>query len=135
MIPQAVECPCCGAVIDVRTYRKFVQCPYCGIRTPFDGFEYENIDWRSSMYAHVKLWMDCPACRSGNMYLGPSGKVWHCPDCGYRISRTRKNTCVFWFCDDCETFLNVQDGFTTKNKTWTCTECGYNNEVTRGNII
>lgn len=74
MIPQAVECPCCGAVIDVRTYRKFVQCPYCGIRTPFDGFEYENIDWRSSMYAHVKLWMDCPACRSGNMYLGPSGK-------------------------------------------------------------
>ena len=74
MVPATVSCQYCGSSIDVRTYRKFVLCPYCGIRTPFEGFEYQDIDWRSSMYAHVKLWMDCPTCRSKNMYLGPSGK-------------------------------------------------------------
>jgi len=135
MVPTKVSCKYCGSIIDVRTYRKFVLCPYCGIRTPFEGFEYQEIDWDSSMYSHVKLWMDCPACRSKNMYLGPSGRMWKCPDCGYQISRLKKNTGVFWFCDDCEAFLNVQDGFTTKDKTWKCTECGHVSGVTRRDII
>ena len=77
MVPATVSCKYCGSNIEVRTYRKFVLCPYCGIRTPFEGFEYQEIDWDSSMYSHVKLWMDCPAvariCTLG--HLGGCGSA------------------------------------------------------------
>ena len=135
MVPKHIPCPQCGAEAEIRTYRSFIKCKYCGSHIPFDGFEFRDIDWDSSMYSGVKLWMDCPACRSPNMFLGPSGRVWKCPDCGYTLSRFQKNTGVFWFCDCCETFLNVQPGFTTKKKTWICTECGFNNNVTKENIL
>lgn len=128
-------CSKCGGSSEIRTFRRFVVCPFCDTRSPFPGFRYHHINWRSSMYARVKLWMDCPACHSPNMYLGPSGRRWRCPDCGYTISRFRKNTSVFWFCDDCGTFMNVQDGFTTKTGKWTCTECRFENDVSRDNII
>ena len=129
-----VRCAYCGTDSEVSTYRSFVNCPHCGQTTPFPGFEYKNIDWNSSMYSGVKLWMDCPSCRSRNMYLGPSRRMWKCPDCGYAISRFKKLTSVFWFCDSCESFLNVQEGFTAKHKTWKCSECGYTNSVTRKDI-
>lgn len=135
MIPDNITCESCGSHIEISTYRKFVQCPYCGKRTPFKGFDYQTIDWKSSMYANVKYWMDCPACRSSNMYLGPSKRAWKCPDCGYTISRIKKYFGVFWFCDECEAYLNVQDGFTTKGKTWKCSECGFVNDVTKKNIL
>lgn len=135
MAPVTQYCQNCGSGTEIRAYRKFVLCPYCGTREPFIGFPYQKIDWRSSMYDHVKLWMDCPACRSANMYLGPSGRMWKCPDCGYTISKWKKNMGIFWFCDDCEAFLNVQEGFTTKHKSWKCTECGYVSDVSRSNII
>ena len=135
MIPKTIPCPNCGAETEIRTYRTFTKCKFCGGRIPFDGFEYRDIDWDSSMYAGVKLWMDCPACRSPNMFLGPAGRIWKCPDCGYALSRVQKNAGVFWFCDSCETYLNVQPGFTTKKKTWTCTECGHKNDVTGQNIL
>ncbi len=135
MIPETICCTSCGSSIEINTYRKFVQCPYCGERMDFGGFEYRDIDWKSSMYAGVKYWMDCPACRSHNMYLGSSKRAWKCPDCGYTISRMKKLFGVFWFCDECEAYLNVQNGFTTKGKTWKCTECGFVSDVTRKNII
>ena len=135
MMKYNMQCRSCGSTVNVDTYRKFVVCPYCKSRTVFPGFLYQDIDWSSSMYADVKLWMDCPACRSPNMYLGSSGKKWKCPDCGYMISRRHKYTDVFWFCDECESFLNVQEGFTEKESRWVCSECGFSNDVTKENII
>ena len=130
-----MTCKNCGNKMEISTYREFTVCPYCSTRTPFPGFSYKQIDWKSSMYASVKHWMDCPACRSPNAFLGPEGKKWKCPDCGYTISDKEKNKSVFWFCDSCETFLNIQKGFTTKTGKWTCIECKYENDVTDGNII
>ena len=52
-----------------------------------------------------------------------------------RMTAEEKETAVFWFCDDCETFLNIQDGFSTDSGTWVCTECGYDNNVTEENIL
>ena len=69
------------------------------------------------------------------MYLGTAGRIWKCPDCGYKISNHEKNSTVFWFCDECETYLNIQRDFTVKNGKWKCTECGSLNDVTKGNII
>ncbi len=130
-----VRCRKCGGSFDVRTYREFTVCPYCGDRVPFPGFEYKPVDPDSSMFANVKYWMDCPACRSQYAYLGPEGKKWRCPDCGYTITDKEKNRSVFWFCDNCDAFLNVQDGFTEKSGKWTCTECKYENDVTKENLF
>ena len=124
MIPKIIQCKNCGSDIEVATFRKFIVCPYCKTKCDFEGFDYRDIDWSESMYSGVKKWMDCPSCRSKNMYLGSSGKGWKCPDCGYSI-----------FCDECESFLNVQEGFTTKDKTWKCTVCGFVNDVTPKNIL
>lgn len=135
MTDKKISCTQCGCSFEVTTYRRFTKCPYCGNEKPFSGFAYQDIDWRSSMYSGVKLWMDCPVCRSPNMYLGTSGNKWKCPDCGYTISNRIKNRSVFWFCDNCETFLNVQPGFSEKNCKWKCIECGYENNVTKENII
>lgn len=135
MLHKKMKCSNCGSQIEVNSFRKFVLCAYCGTRIPFAGFEYEFIQPQNSMYANVKYWMDCPACRSPQMYLGTAGRIWKCPDCGYKISNHEKNSTVFWFCDECETYLNIQRGFTVKNGKWKCTECGCLNDVTRGNII
>ena len=134
MVPSMVKCSYCGAEIEVNSYRKFVKCPYCGIETPFDGFKYQVIDWKSSMYSAVKLWTDCPVCRSPNMHLGPEKRAWRCPDCGYVWRNKDKRRGILWFCDRCETYLNIQSGFTTKNKTWKCSECSHINSVTKKDI-
>ena len=133
-IPAEVACNLCDAKIKVGTYRKFVYCPFCGNKQNFPGFRYQEIDPASSKYSSVKYWMDCPACRSTNMYLGASGLRWRCPDCGYTITKLQKMTSVFWFCDNCDTFLNVQPGFDTKKRHWKCSECGFDNDVSVGNI-
>lgn len=129
------KCEKCSGSFDVKTFRRFTVCPYCGKKTAFPGFDYRRIDRKSSMYAGVKLWMDCPACRSPNMYLGPEGRKWKCPDCGYTISDHLKETTVFWFCDSCDAYMNIQDGFTDRTGKWTCTECKFENDVTKENII
>lgn len=53
MVPTKVKCSGCGADIEVRTFRKFVMCPFCGERTKFEGFDYRQIDWNGSMYSSV----------------------------------------------------------------------------------
>lgn len=133
-IPGKISCKQCGSSIRIDTYRKFICCPYCGGQQAFPGFQYKNIDPSSSEFAAVKKWMDCPSCRGQNMYLGASGLRWRCPDCGFSITQLKKMTTVFWFCDCCETFLNVQPGFTTKKKIWKCTECGFENDVSPENV-
>lgn len=136
MVPKIITCKNCSAEIQVKTWKRYVVCPYCNTHIPFEGFDYRRIDWSESMYAHVKKWTDCPACHSPNMYLGPSGRKWKCPDCGYVQGRFDRNPfSVLWFCDECEAYLNIQPGFTTKNRNWKCTECRHISNVTRQNII
>lgn len=115
MIHKMIRCRNCAAEIDVTSWRKYVVCPYCDTRSPFEGFDYRQINWAESMYAQVKKWTDCPACRSPNMYLGTSRRKWKCPDCGYVLPRfDRDPFSVFWFCDECEAYLNVQHGLRRK---------------------
>jgi serine/threonine protein kinase len=135
MIPFNYICNNCGENISVNSYRRFVMCPKCKERNVFDGFKYRQIDWNSSAYSEVELWTDCPVCRSPNMYLGPEGKKWKCPDCGYILGKEEKDEMVIWLCDECETYLNIQEGFNTEKGIWKCTECGFENDVTDDNII
>ena len=135
MIVMNKKCKNCGGQIEVRTQRKYIVCPYCGTHTPFKDFEFTDIVWEASIYAGVKRWTDCPACRYPGMYLGPEGKKWKCPQCNFSIDDKEKELGVFWFCDECEAFLNVQDGFDVKNGEWKCSECGAVNDVSEGNII
>lgn len=127
------KCDRCGADIEISTYRKYVLCPYCKSEMPFKGFNFLPIDRGSSKYAHVKYEMDCPACRGTNMFR--YSHKWRCEDCGYEISRLHKLIDVFWFCDNCDAFLNVQKGFTSKGKKWRCTECGHINSTTSKEIL
>ncbi len=132
MIPMKIECKNCGADLLINSWRKFVNCPYCKSIFDFEGFQYKEIDINSSMLPKVKYEMDCPNCRGKHMFLGTYRRK--CFDCGYSISIFHKIFGVFWFCDNCETFMNVQKGFTVKKGTWTCTECGFNNSVKRKDI-
>lgn len=137
MIPLNINCKKCGSDFEVNTYRKFTVCPYCHDKTDFQGFVYKEIDKNASMYANVKLEQDCPACRSPHMFIysySPFSK-WRCVDCGYMLPNMSKLFGVLWFCDNCETYMNIQKGFTTKNKKWTCTECGFINGVSKHDIL
>ena len=130
---KIISCDKCKAGINVKTYRKFVVCPYCENRIPFDGFEYDKLDPTSSKFTGVKYVMDCPACRCREMARMSS--KWLCPSCGYSISRFSKRFGVFWFCDECDAYLKIQKGFTTKDKIWKCSECGHENGVTKKDIM
>ena len=135
MIPLNIECSKCGANFSISSYRKFTVCPYCGEKTPFEGFAYSEINRRASKFASVKWEMDCPSCRSPHMFLYSLFGKWRCVDCAYTISNFNKMFGVFWFCDSCDAYMNIQDGFTTKDKVWTCTECGFKNSVTKDDIL
>ena len=76
--------------------------------------------------------MECPCC-GGTISL--NGNVWRCRNCAYCISQNRMlNGEVFWFCDGCERFMNVQPGFTTRTGKWRCVSCGWMNDVSENNI-
>ena len=40
-----------------------------------------------------------------------------------------------WYCDECNAFLNNQDGFDANDGTWECTECGYLNEINEDELL
>lgn len=82
----------------------------------------------------IKKWMYCPNCK-GIMHITPDGSSWNCEACDYSISSDEfEDDYVFWFCDKCETFLNVQPGFTEDEEIWVCTECGCLNDVSGYNL-
>jgi len=89
---------------------------------------------------NIKREIDCPNCYSkkigSQMRVDRKRKIWLCDKCNYSIScKDFENDYIFWFCDNCETFLNVQNGFVIKEKRWICTECGFNNDVSSSNIV
>lgn len=132
---EKVKCEQCGYEIAVTSYRRFIKCPCCNNKIPFQGFNYNKIDLTSSKHAGAEYVSDCPACRGKNMMLGSERKLWLCADCGYKISDRVMQDEVFWFCDECDAFLNIQAGFTDKNNEWMCTDCGHKNSMTENDIF
>ena len=73
-----------------------------------------NLGDRASYFyiKNIKKWMFCPACKNGRMTFNNKKSQWTCEECGYHFSEEYfLDDCVFWFCDECETFLNNQEGF------------------------
>lgn len=135
MIPAFIKCNSCGARIEIHTYRKFAVCPYCQNHVPFHGFEYRSFNWNSGMYSDINEWTDCPVCRSPNMFLDSKHKSYMCPDCNYVWPLKERKHGILWFCDECDTYLNIQPGFSAKKKTWRCAECGFTNSITKDNVF
>lgn len=83
----------------------------------------------------IKKWMFCPACQNGKMTINPKATMWTCEKCGYQLSADEfEDDYVFWFCDECKTYLNNQEGFDCGASKHICTECGYENDTTFDNI-
>ena len=78
--------------------------------------------------------MICPNC-NGEFIYNKRTKNWVCHSCGYIVSAEKmENDYVFWFCDKCGTFMNVQKGFTEENGVWICEKCHTLNDVTLDNL-
>ena len=74
----------------------------------------------------IKRWMFCPACQNGKMTINKKSTMWTCEECGYQLSADEfEDDYVFWFCDECKTFLNKQEGFNRGAVKHICTECGF----------
>lgn len=90
------------------------------------------------MYTYIrkiKKWMFCPACQDGKMRIDKTSTTWQCKECGYKLSAKKfEDDYVFWFCDECQTYLNNQDGFDEKSDKHICRICGYENDTTFNNV-
>lgn len=76
--------------------------------------------------------MECPCCGK-TMYLADD--VWRCYDCAYCITqKDMLDGVIFWFCDECGRFMNVQPNFTDKTGAWKCIACGFVNDVSEENV-
>jgi len=81
----------------------------------------------------LKRSMLCPSCQEGKMHIVKG--LWKCEKCDYLISVKELNdNYVFWFCDECNVFLNNQEGFDICSDTHICTNCGYENNISNSNI-
>lgn len=79
----------------------------------------------------IKKRMLCPACQEGKLRINQKSSVWKCTSCGYQLSAEEfEDNYVFWFCDECDIYLNNQDGFDRKAPKHMCTNCGYENDTT-----
>lgn len=84
---------------------------------------------------NIKKWMFCPACKNGKMKYYKKKSEWVCEDCYYQLSREEfEDNYIFWFCDECESYLNNQEGFDRNAIKHICTNCGYENDTTFGNV-
>ena len=83
----------------------------------------------------IKKWMFCPACQQGKMTINKKSTLWTCEECGYKLSADEfEDDYVFWFCDECNTYLNNQDGFDREASRHICRKCGYENDTTFDNV-
>lgn len=83
----------------------------------------------------IKKWMFCPACHQGKMTINKKSTLWTCEDCGYKLSNDEfQDNYVFWFCDECNRYLNSQDGFDCRANKHICRNCGYENDITFNNV-
>ena len=83
----------------------------------------------------IKKWMFCPACQHGKMTINKASTMWTCEECGYKLSADEfEDDYVFWFCDECNAYLNNQDGFDCHAAKHICQNCGYENDTTLENV-
>lgn len=57
-----------------------------------------------------------------------------CEICGTRnmnpnVYSGEKFPDVYWYCDECESLLNVQKGFNDRSGKWRCAKCGFINSI------
>lgn len=79
--------------------------------------------------------MFCPACQQGKMVINKKTTMWICEDCGYKLSADEfEDDYVFWFCDECNSYLNNQEGFDIHATKHVCQKCGYENDTTFDNV-
>ncbi len=84
----------------------------------------------------IKKWMFCPNCQDGKMKIGKKSNVWLCEKCEYKLSAEEfEDDYVFWFCDECNTYLNIQEGFNRHESKHICRNCGYENDTTFDNLV
>ena len=127
------DCPECSELIETRAYSKYVRCDHCGIRIP--SFFPSSPLWSGRSDSRVNGWRVCPVCRSdGTLIHRKYEQNWNCRWCGYTIPNKEWEDIVLWFCDECDTFMNVQSGFTTETGRWVCSVCGQENDVSDANI-
>ncbi len=82
----------------------------------------------------IKKWIECPVCHK-KMLFSKSKTSWVCNNCDYKIlEKDFIDDFVFWFCDECSTYLNCQEGFDKKSSKHICQECGYENDTTFDNV-
>lgn len=83
---------------------------------------------------HIKKWIECPVCNR-RMIFNKSQKAWICKRCDYEILESEYlDDFIFWFCDECNSYLNCQEGFDKKSAKHICQKCGYENDTTSTNI-
>ena len=83
----------------------------------------------------IKKWMFCPSCQEGKMTIDKKSTTWTCETCGYNLSADEfEDDYIFWFCDECNTFLNNQEGFDRNATSHICQKCGYKNDTTFDNV-
>lgn len=60
---------------------------------------------------------------------------WICKECGYQLSADEfEDDYVFWFCDNCDAYLNNQENFDRGADRHICRNCGYENDTTLDNV-
>ncbi|MCH5157111.1 MAG: hypothetical protein J1G02_04465 [Clostridiales bacterium] len=69
------------------------------------------------------------------MVFNKQSALWKCNNCGYHFSEKYfLDDCVFWFCDQCGTYLNNQEDFERGSSKHVCRICGYENDTVSDNI-
>ncbi|MBO5248039.1 MAG: hypothetical protein J6B54_01935, partial [Clostridia bacterium] len=83
----------------------------------------------------IKKWMFCPACQKGKMSINKKSTMWTCEECCYQLPADEfEDNYVFWWCDECGTYLNNQECFDRNASKHICRKCGYENDTTFNNI-
>lgn len=83
---------------------------------------------------NIRKWMPCPVCKQ-KMCFSKTSSNWICNSCNYSLpEKDFLDDYVFWFCDCCDSYLNIQSGFDRKEKHHICEKCGFNNDITSSNI-
>ena len=126
-------CPECGEHIETRAYSKYVRCNQCGNQFP-NSYPCSPLG-AGRVDRMVNGWRVCPVCRGdGTLIHRKHGRNWNCKWCGFSLPNKAWEDIILWFCDSCDTYMNIQPGFATESGRWVCTVCGQENDVSDDNI-
>ena len=83
----------------------------------------------------IKRWMLCPVCYQ-KMHFSKNNSNWICDNCKYTLLEADfLDNYVFWYCDCCNSYLNIQNEFDRKGTHHICENCGFDNDITPSNIV